>query len=143
MKMLQNTNTLILLLPLPAIILPLLLRLIVGTCAEEEEGGEDEVVISEEMSAAIASIAATVVPVVKEYFTSEKWNGDGLVLNRVETLCDLFGHRQAGSANLEAAIDWQVARLEEEGFEVRTVDAMIPRWIRGVEQATLMKPLIG
>ena len=147
----NNTYLLLWLMPLPIVLLPLLLRLIVGSCSPE--GEESDAMMNEtseqNISSVIAGIASSVMPLVHNYFQESTENGDGagngigLCFDRVAELCDLHGHRQAGSANLESAIDWQIARLEEEGFEVKTVDAMIPRWRRGTEQATLMRPLIG
>ncbi|MFN0068012.1 MAG: hypothetical protein ACKVYV_10295, partial [Limisphaerales bacterium] len=36
---------------------------------------------------------------------------------RLTELCDRFGARFSGTTNLEAAIDWTVARLREDGFD--------------------------
>ncbi|MFN0068138.1 MAG: M20/M25/M40 family metallo-hydrolase, partial [Limisphaerales bacterium] len=63
---------------------------------------------------------------------------------RLTELCDRFGARFSGTTNLEAAIDWTVARLREDGFdEVRTEPVMVPRWVRGAESAELVEPTPG
>lgn len=41
----------------------------------------------------------------------------GDLYTRTAEFCDTFGHRQVGTANLEASIDWVVARLQADGFD--------------------------
>jgi carboxypeptidase Q len=63
---------------------------------------------------------------------------------RLTELCDRFGPRFSGTTNLEAAIDWTVAQLREDGFDnVRTEPVMVPRWVRGGESAELVSPTPG
>ena len=48
---------------------------------------------------------------------------------RLGTLCDTFGPRFSGSANLEKAIDWCLAEMKKDGFvNVHGEDVMVPRW---------------
>jgi carboxypeptidase Q len=62
---------------------------------------------------------------------------------RLAELCDTFGPRFAGSTNLEAAIDWALARLRADGFEnVRGEPVTVPRWVRGRESLELMDPAV-
>ncbi len=60
---------------------------------------------------------------------------------RLGTLCDTFGPRFSGSANLEKAIDWCLAEMKKDGFvNVHGEDVMVPRWVRGEESAVLVLP---
>jgi carboxypeptidase Q len=56
-------------------------------------------------------------------------------------LVDGFGHRLSGSASLEAAIDWVLAQMKNDGLEnVRGERVMVPHWVRGEESVELVKP---
>ena len=60
---------------------------------------------------------------------------------RLETLCDTFGPRFTGSANLENAIDWCMKEMKKDGFKnVHGEKVKVPRWVRGRESATLISP---
>lgn len=66
---------------------------------------------------------------------------DSSAWNKLAELTDGFGHRISGSEALEQAIDWILARMKSEGLEnVRGEPAMVPRWVRGHEQAELLEP---
>jgi len=66
---------------------------------------------------------------------------DSAAWNKLAELTDGFGHRISGSESLEQAIDWILARMKSEGLEnVRGEPAMVPRWVRGHEQAELLEP---
>ncbi len=61
---------------------------------------------------------------------------------RLAELCDSFGPRLGGSTNLEAAIDWALNRLKEDGFEkVRGEPVQVPHWVRGQESLEELGPL--
>lgn len=61
--------------------------------------------------------------------------------NRMAELCDRFGPRFSGTTNLEAAIDWILAEMKSEGLDnVRGEPVLVPRWVRGEESATVLKP---
>ena len=68
------------------------------------------------VKAVLASADDAAMEAIRGYF-AEGGDGAGVMYSRLSTLCDAFGSRQAGSAALEAAIDWQADRLREEGFE--------------------------
>src|SRR5712671_4600567 len=54
--------------------------------------------------------------------------------NRLAELCDTFGPRFSGTTNLEAAIDWVLARMKADGLEnVHGEELLVPRWVRGEE----------
>ncbi len=60
---------------------------------------------------------------------------------RLSQLCDGIGHRLSGSRALERAIDWAAAAMREDRLErVRLQPVMVPRWVRGEEQATMVEP---
>jgi len=61
--------------------------------------------------------------------------------NRLSELIDRFGPRFAGTEALEAALDWILAGMEEDGLEnVRAEPVPVPRWIRGRESLHLLSP---
>ena len=66
---------------------------------------------------------------------------DSAAWNRVAELTDTFGNRISGSAALERAIDWSLARMKADGLEnVRGEPVMVPHWVRGAESAELISP---
>lgn len=68
--------------------------------------------------------------------------GDKFAWTRLAELTDRFGHRLSGSPQLEAAIRWAVDEMKKDGLEnVRAEPVMVPRWVRGSEQALIVKPV--
>jgi len=66
---------------------------------------------------------------------------DSAAWNKLAELTDTFGNRLSGSAALERAIDWIIARMKQEGLEnVRGEPVMVPHWVRGEEHAELRQP---
>lgn len=66
---------------------------------------------------------------------------DSTAYFRVGQLADRFGSRLSGTPQLEAAIDWIVARMREDGLDnVHTQPVMVPRWVRGEESLELVTP---
>ena len=66
---------------------------------------------------------------------------DSAAWNKIAELTDTFGNRLSGSAALEQAIDWTLARMRAEGLEeVRGEPAMVPHWVRGAESLELVSP---
>ena len=66
---------------------------------------------------------------------------DSAAWNRVAELADRFGPRFSGTPNLERAIDWVLAEMQEDGLEhVRGEPVMVRRWVRGQESAELVSP---
>lgn len=61
--------------------------------------------------------------------------------SRLAELTDTFGHRLAGSSGLERAIEWAVARMRQDGLDVRTDPVMVPHWVRGRESAAIVAPV--
>ncbi len=56
-------------------------------------------------------------------------------------LCDEFGPRLSGSAELDQAVEWAVDRLKADGFTgVRAESVMVPVWVRGEESAEIVAP---
>lgn len=61
---------------------------------------------------------------------------------RLAFLTDTFGARLSGTRNLEAAIEWAVATMRQDGLEnVRAEPVMVPRWVRGQESLELLDPV--
>jgi carboxypeptidase Q len=66
---------------------------------------------------------------------------DSTAYRRVGVLADQFGARFSGTPQLEAAIDWILARMREDGLDnVRGEPVMVPRWVRGEESLELVSP---
>jgi carboxypeptidase Q len=66
---------------------------------------------------------------------------DQKVWPRLALLCDTFGPRITGGTNLEAAADWILAEMKQDGLEnVHGETATTPHWIRGEERAELVAP---
>jgi len=60
---------------------------------------------------------------------------------RLARLCDTFGPRQAGSTNLEAALDWILQEMKKDGLDnVHGEEVMVPHWLRGAESAEMLQP---
>jgi carboxypeptidase Q len=66
---------------------------------------------------------------------------DTFAWQRLSVLTDTIGHRLSGSEQLDKAIRWAVDEMKRDGLEnVRTEQAMVPRWIRGAESAEIVEP---
>ncbi len=71
---------------------------------------------------------------------------DGMLAGRhpyhlLVELCDEHGHRLSGSAGLERAIDWAVAKLDAAKHENAARErVLVPRWVRGQESAAIISP---
>ncbi len=66
---------------------------------------------------------------------------DSAAYDRIARLVDGFGHRQAGSRSLEAAIDWILAEMKKDGLQnVRGEPVQVRHWVRGAESAVLTRP---
>jgi carboxypeptidase Q len=61
---------------------------------------------------------------------------------KLSYLCDRIGNRLSGSDSLNAAIEWAAAQMKRDGLEnVTTSPAKVPHWVRGREDAAIMKPV--
>ena len=66
---------------------------------------------------------------------------DSAAYRRLGDLVDRFGHRMAGSASLEAAIDWILNEMRKDGLDsVRGEPVMVTNWVRGRESVDLVSP---
>ena len=66
---------------------------------------------------------------------------DARLYPRLLQLCDRFGPRLSGTANLERAIDWILAELVRDGLSTAHGEpVMVPRWVRGEESAEMILP---
>src|SRR5688572_30111048 len=65
----------------------------------------------------------------------------GEAYTRLANFTDTVGARVSGSKNLQNAVDYMIAALKADGLgNVHGEEAMIPRWERGQESATLLSP---
>jgi carboxypeptidase Q len=60
---------------------------------------------------------------------------------KLEQLTDRIGHRLSGSPELDRAIAWAAKAMKDDGLDVHTEKVMVPHWVRGVEEATLLSPI--
>lgn len=60
---------------------------------------------------------------------------------KLAQLTDRIGHRLAGSPELERAIAWAAQTMKDDGHVVRTEKVMVPHWVRGAEEASLIAPV--
>src|SRR5450755_1874415 len=61
---------------------------------------------------------------------------------KLSYLCDRIGNRLSGSDSLNTAIEWAAAQMKRDGLEnVTTSPAKVPHWVRGREEAAIMKPV--
>jgi carboxypeptidase Q len=66
---------------------------------------------------------------------------DDFAWRRLAELTDTHGNRLSGSENLERAIAWAAETMKHDGLEnVRTEPVMVPRWVRGRENAEIVNP---
>jgi len=65
---------------------------------------------------------------------------DGQAYALLQHLTDRIGPRLTGSAGAEAAVAWAAERLRSYGLAVRTEKVMVPRWVRGAEEAEIVAP---
>jgi carboxypeptidase Q len=66
---------------------------------------------------------------------------DAFAWNRLAELTDTIGNRLSGTPELDRAIQWAVAAMQEDGLEnVHTEPVMVPRWVRGRESAEILQP---
>ncbi len=67
--------------------------------------------------------------------------GTDFAYQRLGELCDTFGPRFSGTTNLEAAVDWALAKMKADGLEnVHGEEVMVPHWVRGAESVELIEP---
>lgn len=67
---------------------------------------------------------------------------DGRAWLRLEQLTDTFGHRLAGSPQLEAALRWAADEMRADGLDaVRLEPVAVPHWERGRESLELLAPV--
>jgi len=66
---------------------------------------------------------------------------DSAAWQKMARITDTYGHRLAGSAALERALDDILASMRQDGLEnVHAEPAMVPHWVRGEESAELIEP---
>ena len=61
--------------------------------------------------------------------------------HKLAYLTDRIGHRLSGSASLDRAIEWAVKTMKDEGFDAHAERVMVPHWVRGHEEASIIAPV--
>jgi carboxypeptidase Q len=68
----------------------------------------------------------------------------GQAWEKLAWLTDRIGSRLSGSPGYEAAAAWAVERLAKDGADrVWTERVMVPHWVRGVETAAIVSPVLA
>jgi hypothetical protein len=71
----------------------------------------------------------------------ERASVDTTAYQLIESLTTEVGPRPAGSAGDKAAVAWALREMNRLGFaNVHTVEAMVPRWIRGEAEFSVLAP---
>ncbi len=67
---------------------------------------------------------------------------DSQAAARLAELCDTCGPRLPGSAGLDCALAWALARMRADGLAaVRAETVLVPHWVRGEERAECVAPV--
>ena len=62
-------------------------------------------------------------------------------MHLVESLTTEVGPRPAGSPGDKAAVAWALREMQRLGFaNVRTVEAIVPHWVRGEAEFSVLAP---
>ncbi len=60
---------------------------------------------------------------------------------KLQHLTDRIGHRLSGSPQLDEAIAWAAATMKADGHDTRLEPVMVPHWVRGAEEASIVTPV--
>ncbi len=63
---------------------------------------------------------------------------DGVAYARLRDLTDTIGPRLSGSPGAEAAVQWAVKVLKQDGLSVRLEPVKVPHWVRGEESGEIL-----
>jgi carboxypeptidase Q len=63
---------------------------------------------------------------------------DGVAYARLEELTDTIGPRLSGSAGAEAAVQWALRKLQQDGLAARLEPVKVPHWVRGAESGEIL-----
>jgi carboxypeptidase Q len=61
--------------------------------------------------------------------------------SRLSELATGIGHRITGAPALDRALAWAVERFRTDGLDVRLEPVRVPHWVRGAEQARIVRPI--
>ncbi len=101
------------------------------------------------MRPAIAALSLAVLPLCAQVPSGaetrdriiQEARSSGAAYAKLAVLCDQAGNRLAGSPGLERAIVLAQEMLRKEGLKVWTEPVKVPKWVRGQESASLLKPI--
>ncbi len=62
---------------------------------------------------------------------------------KLSVLTDGIGARLGGSPQLDRAIAWAAAAMAADGQDVRTEPVMVPHWVRGIEEASIVSSALA
>jgi carboxypeptidase Q len=87
------------------------------------------------------SLEPAALQAMAERLRAEERNSQG-AYERLAWLCDRIGPRLSGSPQAAAAVGWAAATMRKDGLkDVRQEPVMVPHWIRGDEDITLVTPV--
>ena len=62
----------------------------------------------------------------------------GVAYSRLQELTDTIGTRLSGSPGADAAVQWALKKLQQDGLAARTEPVKVPHWVRGEETAEIL-----
>ncbi len=62
----------------------------------------------------------------------------GIAYARLEELTDTIGPRLSGSAGAEAAVQWALKKLQQDGLAAHLEPVKVPHWVRGEESGEVL-----
>ncbi len=71
----------------------------------------------------------------------ERTRTDRALLPVLEDFCDHYPRRLSGSDNLERGLDWLVARMKSDGWDVYTQPVTVPNWKRNEASLVMTSPM--
>ena len=85
----------------------------------------------------LAAAAAPVPPEIARHLVGSALT-DGVAYARLRDLTDTIGPRLSGSPGAEAAVQWGLKTLKQDGLAARLEPVKVPHWVRGEESAEVL-----
>jgi carboxypeptidase Q len=103
--------------------------------------GKNKAPGEEHASGTQAGLEPAALQAMAERLRTEERTSQG-AYERLAWLCDRIGPRLSGSPQAAAAVGWAAATMRKDGLkDVRQEPVMVPHWIRGTEEITLVTPV--
>ncbi len=111
----------------------------IGTTLVSDVGAELDVIVEDAASRRATPIADAYRETVNRILHEALTNGQAH--ERLRHLCDVIGPRLSGSQGLANAVAWTSGTMRDDGVDrVELMPVMVPAWVRGNEDATMVVP---